>query len=73
VIVPLNAVVDALAKVFGPEVMLAIILFFAVESVQVRYLKSEIKDVDEGVQDIRKRVKRVESIHMKSDGGVEED
>lgn len=67
--IPLSALTDAIAANFGPEVALAFALFVVIEGLQVRYLKSEIEDVDEGVQETRERVKRMESIQMETDGG----
>jgi len=65
----MSEVTDALISVLGPDTGLLVVVLIAADLLQTRYVVSEIGNVEEDVDDVQARVKRVESYHMETDGG----
>jgi len=65
----MSELTDAVIQLLGPETGLLVVLLVGADAIQTRYLASQIGDLDEDVDDVQTRVRRVESYHMETDGG----
>jgi len=62
----MSEITDALIAVLGPETGLILVILLGADWLQTRYLSQQVGRV-------RDRVKRVEAVHLETDGGVEDD
>ncbi|WP_336359075.1 hypothetical protein [Haloarcula sp. CGMCC 1.6347] len=62
----MSELTDALITVLGPETGLILVILLGADWLQTRYLSQQVGQV-------RDRVKRVEAVHLETDGGVEDD
>jgi len=65
----MSELTDALIQLLGPRIGLLAVLLITADVLQTRYLAAEIGGVEEDVDEVETRVRRVETYHMETDGG----
>lgn len=68
----MSELTDAVIQLFGPQTGLVLVILVILDGLQTKYLRDKFDDVEEDIEGVRKRVERVEGLHMATDGGNDE-